>query len=79
MYKLRFVKVMGKSREEFIYIKSYFPNASDAKLKEEIFIGPQIRKVLKDENFKENLSTLEMGFCKAFASVVHTFMSNTKF
>lgn len=28
-----------------------FPKQSDAKLKDGIFVAPQIRKILKDENF----------------------------
>jgi hypothetical protein len=36
---------------------------SEAKLKDGIFIGPQIRKVLKDEKFENCLSDNEKAAC----------------
>ena len=38
-----FVKGMDKTGCAFEYVRNKFPNASDAKIKEGIFIGPQIR------------------------------------
>jgi hypothetical protein len=38
-----FVKAMDKNSAGFIYLKHIFPMISDAKIKEEIFVGPQIR------------------------------------
>jgi hypothetical protein len=39
-----FVKAMNKSGHGFQYLQTKFPRISDAKIKEGIFIGPQIRK-----------------------------------
>jgi hypothetical protein len=38
-----FVKVMNQEEAAFTYLREEFPRLSEAKLKEVIFIGPQIR------------------------------------
>ena len=43
-----FVKGMDKIGRGFQYVRSKFPNVSDAKIKEGIFVGPQIRELLQD-------------------------------
>lgn len=50
---------MNKSDADFQYLKTKFPRISDAKLKEGIFVGPQIRELMSDEvsvNKAENKS-----------------------
>ena len=49
-----------------------------AKLKEGIFVGPQIRKVLKDTDFEELLNLKEMRAWEAFKSVCRGFLGNTR-
>jgi len=46
-----FVKDMNQEEAVFTYLREKFPRLSEAKLKEGIFIGPQIRELLKDEFF----------------------------
>jgi len=41
-----FVKGMDKIGRGFQYVRNKFPNASDAKIKEGIFVGPQIRELV---------------------------------
>lgn len=41
------------------YFKTKFPQTSDTKLKEGIFIGPQIRKLMKDASFNVKLNRAE--------------------
>jgi len=41
-----FVKGMDKTGRGFEYLRNKFPNASDAKIKEGIFTGPQIRELM---------------------------------
>ena len=48
-----FVKALDKNGEAFHYLKALFPEISDAKLKEGIFVGPQIRKLLNDNIFEK--------------------------
>ena len=49
-----FVYAMDENGEGFKHLRSVFPGLSDAKLKEGIFVGPQIRKVISDKNFIQN-------------------------
>ena len=51
-----FVKAMNQSGAAFKYICNKFPALSQTKLKEGIFVGPQINKLLKDEDFDPTLS-----------------------
>ena len=46
-----FVKAMNQGEAAFTYLWEKFPRLSEAKLKEGIFIGPQIRDLIKDEFF----------------------------
>ena len=55
-----------------------FPGLSAAKLKEGIFVGPQIREVLKDTDFEELLNLKELRARKAFKSVCSGFLGNTR-
>jgi hypothetical protein len=44
-----FVKAMNQEESAFIFLREKFPRLSEAKLKEGIFIGPQIRDLIKEE------------------------------
>jgi len=48
-----FVKVMDKTGRGFEYVRNKFPNVIDAKIKEGIFIGPQIRKLMQENSSKK--------------------------
>ncbi|XP_036319803.1 uncharacterized protein LOC118734189 [Rhagoletis pomonella] len=58
-YMKQFVKRLDKNSESFLHLETVFPKLSDAKIKEGIFIGPQIRKLMIDENFVEKLNEVE--------------------
>lgn len=73
-----FVKAMNKEGEGFKYLREIFPQLSDAKLKEGIFVGPEIRKLLNDRNFEAILSAKELAAWKSFVSVVKGFLGNHK-
>ena len=46
---------MGKNSDEFLCLQSEYPKVRDAELKEGIFIGPQVRTVMKSlMNFLKN-------------------------
>ena len=51
-----FVKALHKNGAAFQHLSTVFPGLSAAKLKEGIFVGPQIREVLKDTDFEELLN-----------------------
>jgi len=54
-----FVKGMDKTGRRFEYVRNRFPNVSDAKIKEEVFIRPQIRELMQDVQFDEGLNETE--------------------
>ena len=51
---------------------------SAAKLKEGIFVGPQIREVQKDTDFEELLNLNELRAWESFKSVCSGFLGNTR-
>jgi hypothetical protein len=64
-----FVKALVTESAAFQYLRQMFPNCQNAKLKEGICVGPQIRKIVKDPQFEEKLS---------FKNVTHDFLGNKK-
>ena len=46
-----FVKALDKTKAGFKYLYEKFPRLSEAKIKEGVFLGPQIRELLRDGNF----------------------------
>ena len=46
-----FVMAMKQEETAFTYLREMFPRLSEAKLKEDIFVGPQIRNLIKEEYF----------------------------
>ena len=73
-----FVKAMDQLSKGFKHICELFPNKTEAKLKQGVFIGPEIRKLLKDENSKEKLNPNELAARNAFESVVQNFLGKYK-
>ena len=69
-----FAKAMNQDRADFKYICNKFPALSQAKLKEGIFVGPQINKLLKDEDFNHTFSGIEKISGNAFRDVAHNFL-----
>jgi len=45
------VKGMDKTSCGFEYVRNQFPNVSDAKIKEDILTGSQIRELMQDKQF----------------------------
>ena len=58
--------------------KKLFPRLSEAKVKEGVFTGPQIRDVLKDSTFPSRLSEVEREAWEAFQDVCSNFLGNHK-
>ena len=73
-----FVKAMNKQSDAFKHLRQKFPRISDAKIKEGIFIGPQIREVMADNHFDGLLQGDERVAWTAFKSVVYNFIGNYK-
>ncbi|GBP88774.1 hypothetical protein EVAR_65373_1 [Eumeta japonica] len=72
------VKAMNKDGGGFQYLKTKFTRISDAKMKEGIFVGPQIRELMKDSNFESTLNEAEQRAWTAFVEVCHNFLGNKK-
>jgi hypothetical protein len=50
-----FVKALDRTGSAFNYLAEKFPRLSEAKLKEGVFVGPQIRKLFRDDMFNNLL------------------------
>lgn len=73
-----FVKTLKKDDPPFQYLIQTFPSLSFAKIKEGIFVGPQIRKLMQDEQFTGTMTTLQANAWNSFKEVVHGFLGNTR-
>lgn len=74
----QFVKALDKDGECFKYLKNKFPKLSDAKIREGIFVGPQIRKLFKDQNFQEKMNNLELAAWTSFSQICANFLGNKR-
>ena len=73
-----FVKAMDKSGTGFAYLKETFPSISDAKIKEGIFVGPQIRTLMKDPEFPKKWNPLERKVWCCFTKTTENFLGKQK-
>jgi hypothetical protein len=46
-------------------LKSKFSQTSDAKIKERAFVGPQIRELIQDVKFEDQLREVKKAACKS--------------
>ena len=67
-----FVKAMDRDGEGFKYLKSKFPRISEAKIKEEIFVEPQIRELMKDPYFDTKLNEVEAPAWETFKNITYS-------
>jgi hypothetical protein len=68
-----FVKGIDQTGAGFAYLKETFPRISDAKIKEGIFVGPQIRELMLDAKFEEHLTQVERVAWSSFKNVPNNF------
>lgn len=73
-----FVKAMDRDGQAFKYLRDKFPRMSDAKVKEGVFVGPQIRDIFRDEQFDRLITGDEQCAWNAFRLVANNFLGNTK-
>jgi len=74
----KYVKRVDKTGRGFEYLRNKFPNVSDAKIKEGIFIGPQIRELVQDKHFDEDLNETERNAWLSFKKICKEFLGNQK-
>ena len=73
-----FVKGMDKTGRGFEYVRNKSPNVSDAKINECIFIGPQIKELMQDKQFDEDLNGAERNAWLSFKKISNDFLGNHK-
>jgi len=74
----QFVKALPKDGDCFKYLCRKFPHLSEAKLKEGVFVGPDIRKMMFDSSFEATMSIKEKEAWISFKEVVTNFLGNVK-
>ena len=74
----QFLKALDKDGAAFKYLQNLFTKLSEAKVKGGIFIGPQVKLILKSDEFLETLSAVEKDAWICFAAVVQGFLGNNK-
>lgn len=74
----QFVKALQQYKPAFQYLKTKFPKISDAKIKEGIFVGSQIRELILDENFDSTMDDWELAAWNALRRCAVDYWENTK-
>ncbi|KAI6653894.1 hypothetical protein LOD99_3070 [Oopsacas minuta] len=81
-YKIRIdetvVRALDKEGNCFKYITEKFYYLSDEKRKAGIFDGPQIRQLVRDDNFSNSMIWKEKCTWNTFVDVMKNFLGNTK-
>ena len=57
-----FLKGMDKTGRGFEHVRNKFPNVSDEKIKESIFVGTQIRELILHIHFDEDVNETEKKY-----------------
>jgi hypothetical protein len=70
------LKVLPKTENCFKYLCKTLPHLSEVKLKEDVFVGYDIRKLMIDEDFLLTMTEVETEDWIAFRSVVTNFLGN---
>lgn len=70
------VKALNKKGPGFQFLKQKFPALSDAKIKEGVFIGPDVKKLIDDHSFVTTLNLTEKEAWMAFVAVTTNFVGN---
>lgn len=73
-----FVKALKNNSVAMQYLRDCFPRLSESKVKEGVFVGPQIRKLFLDETFVNHLTETQAEAWEAFQNVVYGFLGNNR-
>jgi len=69
---------MDQNSTEFMYLKNRFPTISDAKIKEGISVGPQIRELIQDVKSEDQLSEDEKALLQSCKNITTHLSGNHK-
>ena len=72
------MKKLNPENDAFKHIQKLFPKLSEAKIKGGVFVGPQVKRLVKYDSFSEKLSTVERRAWESFVSVIEGFLGNHK-
>jgi len=72
----QFVKALDRNSPCFQYLCTKLSSLSHAKIREGIFDGPQIRKLMMDDSFTDTMTEIEEDAWNAFKEVVKKFLGN---
>ncbi|GBM76479.1 hypothetical protein AVEN_233082-1 [Araneus ventricosus] len=73
-----FVKAMDYGGSGFQYLRLKFPKLSEAKIKEDIYVGPQNRQLMKDPVFESKLTKKKAAAWTSFKELEKNFLGNHK-
>ena len=65
-----FIKTMDHNGEGFNFLTRKIPRISDAKIKEGIFVGPQLGELMNDKVFEGSLNETKAAAWNSFKDVV---------
>ena len=74
----QFVKALSPDGDCLKYIILTFPGLSIEKIIASVFNGPQIRQLIKDQQFTGTISDLGKNAWLSFKDVVKNFLGNTR-
>ena len=74
----QFVKALPTNGQCFKFLTQKFPGITIEKIQAGVFDGPQIRKLMADEDFFDSMNEVEKRAWSAFKRVVSEFLGNTK-
>jgi hypothetical protein len=67
------VKVIGQNSAGFMYLRNQLPSIIDAINKEGVFVGTEIRELIQDIKFENQLSEVEKAAWKSLKNVTTNF------
>ena len=72
-----FVKAMDRDGDGFTFFKDFFgAEKSDAKLEAGVFVEPEIKKLMQNEEFGARLNPLELAVYNAIKSAIVNFLGS---
>ncbi|UYV66734.1 hypothetical protein LAZ67_4002715 [Cordylochernes scorpioides] len=78
LWQMNYVKAMDRNAIGFAYLKQKCSSISDAKIKEGIFVGPQIRELLQDGNFQNSLNEVGAAAWNILINLSKNFLGSVK-
>jgi hypothetical protein len=68
---------MEQNSEGFTHLKNTFTRKNDAEIKEAPFFGTQIRELIQDVTFEDQLSEVEKAAWKSSKNVTNSFFGKS--